>query len=491
MLTRLSATGAFVTLVAVAVIGAGPAQRTLGTNGPEAAATRRLAAIRDKPHLLRAFLHDMPKGGDLHSHLSGAVYAESYLRWAAEDKLCLATATMTLVNGTCDASSGQPPVTAVLQNAALYNQAIDAMSMRHWNPDLNGHDHFFAAFTKFALVATARTGDMLAEVTARAAAEHVSYLELMLTPAAAVANRIAREAGWNPDFAQMRDRLLAAGFREAVSAEARQRLDAAEARRREVLHCGGAQPEAGCAVTVRYIAQVGRTAAPELVYAQMLAGFELVGADSRFVSLNLVQAEDDPAAIQNFTLHMRMLDSLHRQYPDVPISLHAGELREGLVPPEVLRFHIRQSVELGHALRIGHGADLIYEDDPIALLHDLAARKVLIEIALSSTDQILGVKGKRHPLRLYLQHGVPVSLVTDDLGVSRSSHTQEFVKAVEEQDLDYATLKRLVRNSLEHAFADPGTKRRLQADLEGAFRSFERRTADASEPSVPKSTPQK
>src|SRR5436190_21176983 len=142
MLTRLSATGAFVTLVAVAVIGAGPAQRTLGTNGPEAAATRRLAAIRDKPHLLRAFLHDMPKGGDLHSHLSGAVYAESYLRWAAEDRLCVSTTTMSIV--VCNGTPGEMSAGDVFQNAAIYNQIIDAMSMRHWNAALNGHDHFFA-----------------------------------------------------------------------------------------------------------------------------------------------------------------------------------------------------------------------------------------------------------------------------------------------------------------------------------------------------------
>ena len=493
MLKRQWATGApvaVVTLVAVAVIGAAPAQRPSRTNDPEAATVRRMAAIRDEPLLLRAFLRDMPKGGDLHSHLSGAVYAESYLRWAAEDKLCLVIATMTLVGGTCDAGTGRPPVTAVLQNAALYNQAIDAMSMRHWNPGLNGHDHFFATFTKVG-PATARTGDMLAEVTSRAAAEHVSYLELMLTPAAAASNRIAGEAGWNPDFAQMRDRLLVAGFRDAITSEGRQRLDSAEARQRELLRCGGVQPEAGCTVTVRYISQVGRTAAPELVFAQMLAGFELAGADPRFVSLNLVQAEDDPAALQNFTLHMRMLDFLHHQYPNVPISLHAGELREGLVPTEVLRYHIRQSVELGHALRIGHGADLIYEDDPIALLRDLAAKKVLIEIALSSTDLILGVKDKRHPLRLYLQYGVPVALVTDDLGVARSSHTQEFVKGVEEQGLDYATLKRLVRNSLEHAFVDTTTKKRLQADLEGALRRFERRTADTADAGLSKSPIQK
>ena len=474
MRTRLSAALALVALAAVAVAGAGQAQRTARTNDAEAATARRLAGIRDQPLALRAFLHDMPKGADLHSHLSGAVYAESYLRWAAEDNMCLAVATMTIFAGRCDASAGQPPAAAVLQNAALYNQAIDAMSMRHWNPALNGHDHFFASFAKFGPTAP-RTGDMLAEATARAASEHVGYLELMLTPvAAATTTRFAREVSWSANFAQVRDRLLAAGFREAVRAEGRQRLDAAEARQREVLHCGGAQPAPGCAVTVRYIAQVGRTAANEQVFAQMLAGFELAGADARFVSLNLVQPEDDPAALQNFTLHMRMLDFLHAQYPEVPISLHAGELREGLVPTEALGFHIRQSVELGHALRIGHGADLIYEDDPIALLRDLAARKILIEIALSSTDQILGVKDNRHPLRMYLQYGVPVALVTDDLGVLRSSHTREFQRAVEEQGLDYATLKTLARNSLAYAFVDAAAKTRLQSDLENAFRAFER-----------------
>ena len=63
----------------------------------------------------------------------------------------------------------------------------------------------------------------------------------------------------------------------------------------------------------------------------------------------------------------------------------------------------------------------------------MAAKKVLVEIALSSNDLILGVKGSRHPLRTYLKYGVPVALVTDDAGVSRSTLTLEFRKAVEEQ----------------------------------------------------------
>lgn len=447
----------------------------------ESATARRFAALRGRPLQQLAFLREMPKGGDLHTHLSGAVYAESYLKWAAQDNLCLATATMAIVAGTCDAAAGRPPATAVLANAALYAQAIDAMSMRHWNPALSGHDHFFTAFAKFG-PAAAKTGDMLAEAAARAAAERVSYLELMLSPAGTASARLAREVGWIPDLAALRDRLLAAGLKDAVAAEAKQRLDDAERRKAEVLRCASPQADSGCAVTVRYIAQVARAAAPELVFTQMLAGFELVGADSRIVSLNLVQPEDDVTAVRDFRLQMSMLDFLHRQYPRVPISLHAGELSQGLVPPEDLRFHIRHSVETGHARRIGHGVDLAYEDDPFSLLRDMAAKKVLVEIALTSNDVILGVKGTRHPLGLYLQYGVPVALVTDDLGVSRSSHTQEFLKAVEDHGLDYRTLKRMARNSIAYSFADGQTLKRLQTELEAAFRAFEGRQSAARSP---------
>src|SRR3989442_7364326 len=167
----------------------------------EAATARKFAALRTQPLALEAFLREMPKGGDLHNHLSGAIYAESYLRWAADDNLCVATATMSIVVGACDAAGGRPPASAVLQSSALYGQAIDAMSMRNWDRSLNGHDHFFATFGKFG-PASNKTGDMLAEVSARAAAEHVSYLELMLTPDGGMSGVRGGQAGWDPDFAK-------------------------------------------------------------------------------------------------------------------------------------------------------------------------------------------------------------------------------------------------------------------------------------------------
>jgi len=170
--------------------------------------------------------------------------------------------------------------------------------------------------------------------------------------------------------------------------------------------------------------------------------------------VNLVQPEDDPAALANFRLQMRMLDYLHTVYPAVRISLHAGELAPGLVPPEELRFHIRESVIAGHATRIGHGVDVMHEDDPFGLLRELARRNVLVEICLTSNDTILGVRGRRHPLKTYLRFGVPVALATDDEGVSRSDMTGEYLRAVEDQGLSYRQLKQMARASLEHAFVE-------------------------------------
>jgi len=93
------------------------------------------------------------------------------------------------------------------------------------------------------------------------------------------------------------------------------------------------------------------------------------------------------------------------------------------------------------------------ERDPLSLLREMAQRKVLVEICLTSNDVILGVNGEAHPLPIYLRYGVPVALATDDEGVSRSDMTHEYLRAVQTYDsLGYKDLKRMARMSLEHSF---------------------------------------
>jgi hypothetical protein len=211
-----------------------------------------------------------------------------------------------------------------------------------------------------------------------------------------------------------------------------------------------------CSVRVRYIYAVGRAAQPAQVFAQLLMGFELASHDPRIVALNLVQPEDWYVPMHDFHLHMEMVNYLKSVYPSVHITLHAGELRPGIVPPDGLRTHIRESIEVGKAERIGHGVDVMYEENPHELLATMARRNVMVEICLSSNEGILGIRGRQHPLAMYLKAGVPVALATDDEGVSRSEMTIEYERAVLDQGLDYGTLKRMGRTSLEHAFL-PGS----------------------------------
>jgi adenosine deaminase len=158
-----------------------------------------------------------------------------------------------------------------------------------------------------------------------------------------------------------------------------------------------------------------------------------------------------------------MVQYLHSVYPKVHISLHAGELAPGLVPPEGLRFHVRQAVELGHAERIGHGVDVMYEQDPDKLLKTMAEKHVMVEINLSSNDGILGVKGAEHPFPLYRKAHVPVALSTDDEGVSRIDLSHEYVRAAMEYRLSYQELKEMARTGMEHDFL-PGESLWAEAD---------------------------
>jgi adenosine deaminase len=423
------------------------------TGTPEQKTARYFESIRKSPPQMLAFLLQMPKGGDLHNHLSGAIYAESYIQWAANKGLCINQTTMALSQPPCEQSTGQAQATAALTNSVLYRQLIDAWSMRYWQySGQNGHDHFFDTFSKFGAATVGQTGMMLAEVAQRAAKGRVTYLELMLTPDGFASGQIGQKVGWDGSFEATLNKLKSNGIDTAAAAGVKA-LREAEADKDRVLKCGTPQAEPGCAVTIRYISQVSRGAALGVVFAQMVTGFALANdPNSKVVALNLVQPEDGLASMQNFSLHMKMLNFLRTLYPKAHITLHAGELAPGVVPPEGLSFHIRESVMVGHAERIGHGVSIMHEDAPYDLLKELARRGVMVEICLTSNDVILGVTKQQHPLSLYIQYGVPVALATDDEGVSRSEISREFLRAAEEQGLGYLQLKTMARTSLQYAF---------------------------------------
>jgi adenosine deaminase len=434
-------------------------------NASERRGELQLKAARANPLALYHFLLTMPKGADLHNHLSGAVYAESWIRAAAEDNLCVNTATFAFARseGPAEpkAKSVLPPTCAegkvsaaqAYKDQHLYDALVDAFSMRSFVPSagVSGHDHFFDTFSKFGGTDRRHTGEWIDEVATRAAAQNEQYLELMETPDFSHTAAIAHELGWQDDFAHFREALLARGLRDDV-APALMHLDQAEAMRRQRERCGQPDKTAACKVETRFLYQVLRGLPKEIVFAQALLGFETASADPRFVGINFVMPEDGYTSMTDYELHMKMVAYLHSVYPKVHISLHAGEIAPGLVTYEGLCCHIRLAVEEAHAERIGHGVDIMYEDQPHKLLREMATRHVMVEINLTSNDLILGVSGTQHPLPIYRQFHVPVALSTDDEGVSRINLTHEYVRAVETYGLGYADLKQMVRTGIEHSF---------------------------------------
>jgi adenosine deaminase len=428
---------------------------------PETRASQSLEAARQNPQTLRLWLYKMPKGADLHIHLSGAIYAETFIRDAAEDNLCvdITKFAFVVVKAAPDSTSppqcseGKVPAASVFQNQHLYDELIDSFSMRSFVPSTgeSAHDHFFDTFAKFSGTAQRHKGEWLDEVATRAAAQNEQYLEIMETPDFSHTALIGRGTHWTEDFKYLREELLSHGLREDV-AVARAHFDQAEAVRREREHCGQPDATPACQVEIRYLYQVLRGLPKEIVFAQTLLGFEVASSDPRVVGINFVMPEDGYVSMNDYSLQMKMVAYLHTAYPKIHISLHAGELAPGLVPDEGLCCHIRQAVEVAQAERIGHGVDVMYEDRPHELLKEMAAKHVMVEINLTSNDVILGISGKDHPFPIYRQLKVPVALSTDDEGVSRIDLTHEYVRAVETYGLTYTDLKQMVRTGIEHSF---------------------------------------
>jgi adenosine deaminase len=178
--------------------------------GPEQRTAQELERVRTDSLALRTFLKRMPKGADLHNHLDGAAYAETFIRVGAEDGLCVdQTAKGFAKTPPVEAGAASPPVCKagdvpaadVPKNQQLYDALVDSFSMRGFvpTPGTTAHDHFFATFAKFGGTDPRHTGDFLHEVVTRAAAQNEQCLELMETPTWNRLDTITKDVAWRED----------------------------------------------------------------------------------------------------------------------------------------------------------------------------------------------------------------------------------------------------------------------------------------------------
>ena len=456
--------------------------------------------IRKNEAELTAFISQMPKGGDLHNHYTGAIYAENYVNWLIEIDSYVNPQTLETrcpPGKPCDSpfvrfSALQAKMKAAGADFEIFrSKLIRLYSTKEYDQVHTDarEEHFFATFGNFGSASGMNYDRGLRELKNRAIAENVSYLEMMFTnirlqkhsASVPVMDNSDTIRSFNAALSQLqkaRDKKNLMQMLQSLHMAVNKELPFAAPYYNgfvDSVHNNfvGEDPK----FTLRYLAFVTRTSDPLPTFFNILAAFETVHSSTSkyLIGLNIVAPEDNPVSMRDYWLHMQFFAYAHSVYPDVLYSMHAGELTEGVVQPEELTWHISSAVHDAGAKRIGHGADIAFEKNNYDLLRYMSVNRIPVEINLLSNEFILGVKGDRHPVLLYKHFDVPIIISTDDPGVSRTSLTEQYVLLAKRYDeVTYQDIKSYVRNGLRFSFIpDAQQKNKMMEDLLKRFEVFE------------------
>ncbi len=469
---------------------------------------------------LIAFLHKMPKGGDLHNHPGGAIYGESVIDRAVSDDFLFDRREKRFVKRNAPLPAAPQDLYFTPQDIVRdywkSEEILDGISMRHVEkrPE-GGVEHFFQAFGRYGGARPDKEAQ-LDEVIRRALAQRVSYMELMTTPSHLETSAdVAKYAAWqrsldlkiadmlnSPEYRDIsRDLALDVAFTLTVDRAA------VPSAQRQTVSLGGhnltVSPSGGAAIAPgKDFANASEASFRHEVASALdrLRAVDAVSDDGRLrvYGLTIVNVESSWMSRHFFDMHMRVLDAEAKARPGTAFhfNLHAGELSLAYSPYEPMRNRISKTLVVSGVKRIGHGVSIMWEDDVYAVLRRMREEKIAVEICLTSNEGILGIRGREHPFLLYRRAGVPMVLCTDDEGISRGNLTMEFVKAATWFDLPYEELKQLAFNSIEYSFlpgdslfvdgdhnkvketAPPNSRKAAkQQQLLRAFDGFEKRLA--------------
>jgi adenosine deaminase len=137
---------------------------------------------------------------------------------------------------------------------------------------------------------------------------------------------------------------------------------------------------------------------------------------------------------------------------NVAATIHAGEA----FGPE----SIHQALHYCNANRIGHGTRLFEDPDLMQYINDF---RVPLEICLTSNVQTRAVQDfGDHPVRLYYDEGLVVTLNTDNRLMSATTVTEEFWRAHRHLGFAWEELCQVALHGFDSAFLPYREKRQLR-----------------------------
>jgi len=469
---------------------------------------------------LGRLMAELPKGGDLHSHLSGTTQFPDLLAIAEAEgfdlvfrdegtELCgfskSGRGNRAFPDGACRQGEGVEDIPAgvVRKTPALLEVVREAITIDQGEGDgeATGFGEFNLIFGRLDNLTDRPSvmGELIRSTMREAFRTHVSYLELKLNPIGRYEAELVR-GSWADVPVAVEE--VVAEVRAAVEDENRLLKERWEA---HPWLAGGDPATGGRSATtnpwpahwpepveVRFVVGGDRTRPlreggltlmePILCHDprveecpdRLRQAYYLTTASPHadiFVGIDFVRLPE-----VDFPLDVPLGDALaelSEEFGPVKLTLHAGETRD-----PAWGHHVAEAIEAG-ARRIGHGLNMRSSPESV---ERFCRSRVLLEVSLTS-NMAMNLVGelRSHPFPEFFRGGIcgegtgyrPVSLNTDDAGVFETDLSAEFLQAVQAFELTWDEIKLLARNSLTFAFADDPTREALLARWEDQMAALE------------------
>ena len=197
-----------------------------------------------------------------------------------------------------------------------------------------------------------------------------------------------------------------------------------------------------------------RHIAPEV--SNRLADLTVAFKNKGVVGFDLAGAEEDFPAKKHRDAFSRVLAN------NINCTLHAGEA----YGPE----SIHQAIHLCGAHRIGHGVRLIEDGDLLNYVND---HRIPLECCPSSNVQTKAVrKLQDHPIRLFYDLGLRVTVNTDNRLVTNTTVSEEYLALHEVLGFDLDEIKELIIMGFKSAFLPYAIKRAMLSEVVSELKAF-------------------
>jgi adenosine deaminase len=154
---------------------------------------------------------------------------------------------------------------------------------------------------------------------------------------------------------------------------------------------------------------------------------------------------------------------------NINCTLHAGEASG----PQ----SIHQAIHLCGAHRIGHGVRLIEDGDLVNYVND---HRIPLEMCISSNLQTKAVaRLEDHPIRLFYDLGLRVTVNTDNRLVTNTTLSDEYLKLHQSLNFNLIEIIEIILMGFKSAFMPYSLKRSMIADAVEELKNLDRRSLES------------